>query len=503
MRCDRLRVAHRDLLAKSISDRNMTLYVRNNSRPIEELSRRSLLRMGIGGLGLGLAGLLHSRAKARSIEPTGLPPLKACIVVFYYGGPSHIDTYDLKPDAPAEVRGEFKPVSTSVPGLFVCEHLPKMARLMHKVALVRSMHHQNRLHDSASTEALTGRQPPTGDREEFGPIKQVFPCYGASLSHLRRHLRLDVPHASLPFVFHNVVDVPCQGGGFLGAAYDPLQVTVDPERRVYSAGAIAIPAGESEKRLSDRRELLASLQTPLRTAAIASPLRHWQLASEKAYQLLGSESLRAALDLSSESSQMRDRYGYDIAPVAVGSGGGGGNGAEMGFARHMRGQNLLLARRLVESGVPFVNVFDFRQQGQNWDAHHQNFSQHKDFLLPAADQSLAALLEDLEERGLLDTTLVVAMGEFGRTPTINKSGGRDHWPDCYTVLMAGGGVTGGAIFGASDRTGAFPARDPVTPADLAATIYWRFGIDPSTEVHDLTGRPWRIADGQPLRSLFA
>ncbi|HEY1598107.1 MAG TPA: DUF1501 domain-containing protein [Pirellulales bacterium] len=481
----------------------MTSYVRRNSWPIEELSRRSLLRMGVGGFGLGLAGLLESRAQARSIEPAGLPPLKACIVVFYYGGPSHLDTYDLKPDAPAEVRGEFKPVSTSVPGLFVSEHLPKMARLMHKVALVRSMHHQNRLHDSASTEALTGRQAPTGDREEFAPIKQVFPCYGASLSYLRRHLRLDVPHAALPYVFHNVVDVPCQGGGFLGAAYDPLQVTVDPERRVYSAGALAIPAGESEQRLSDRRELLASLQTPLRTAAITSPLRHWQLASEKAYQLLGSESLRAALDLSSESTQMRDRYGYDIAAVAVGSGGGGGNGAEMGFARHMRGQNLLLARRLVEAGVPFVNVFDFRQQGQNWDAHHQNFAQHKDFLLPAADRSLAALLEDLEERGLLDTTLVVAMGEFGRTPTINKNGGRDHWPDCYTVLMAGGGVTGGAVFGASDKTGAFPARDPVTPADLAATIYWRFGIDPATEVHDLTGRPWRIADGQPLRSLFA
>ena len=228
----------------------------------------------------------------------------------------------------------------------------------------------------------------------------------------------------------------------------------------------------------------------------------WQLSSDKAFQLLGTESLREALDLSRESTQTRDRYGYDSAPVAVGSGGGGGNGAEMGFARQMRGQNLLLARRLVEAGVPFVNVFDFRQQGQNWDAHHQNFEQHKSHLLPVADQSLSALIEDLDARGLLDTTLVVAMGEFGRTPKINKNGGRDHWPDCYTVLLAGGGVHGGAVFGASDRTGAFPARDPVTPADLAATIFWRFGIDPSSEIHDLTGRPWRVADGQPLRSLF-
>lgn len=159
--------------------------------------------------------------------------------------------------------------------------------------------------------------------------------------------------------------------------------------------------------------------------------------------------------------------------------------------RVLCGQNLLLARRLVEAGVPFVNVFDFRQQGQNWDAHHKNFDQHKSHLLPMADQSLSALIEDLDVRGLLDTTLVLAMGEFGRTPRINKDGGRDHWPDCYTVLLAGGGVRGGTVFGASDRTGAFPAKDPVTPADLAATIFWRFGIDPSSEIHDLSGRPVR------------
>jgi hypothetical protein len=470
---------------------------------IETLSRRSFLRLGAGGLGLSLTGLLQARATARPIEPSGLPPLQACVLVFYYGGPSHLDTYDLKPDAPAEVRGEFKAISTSVPGLFVCEHLPKMARCMHKVALVRSMHHQNRLHDSASTEALTGRQPPTGDREEFAPIKQVFPCYGASLNYLRRELQLDVPHAALPFVFHNVIDVPCQGGGFLGSTYDPLRINVDPESRTYSAGALALPVGQSTKSLRERRRLLVSLQDKSLAAAQSSMVGRWQLSSDKAFQLLGTQSFREALDLSRESPQTRERYGYDSAAVAVGSGGGGGNGAEMGFARQMRGQNLLLARRLVEVGIPFVNVFDFRQQGQNWDAHHQNFEQHKSHLLPVADQSLSALIEDLDARGLLDTTLVVAMGEFGRTPKINKNGGRDHWPDCYTVLLAGGGVQGGAVSGASDRIGAYPARDPVTPADLAATIFWRFGIDPSSEIHDLTGRPWRLADGQPLRSLFA
>lgn len=464
--------------------------------------RRQFLQLGGGCLGLNLASLWHARSAAAAERSAVSSPIKACIVVFYYGGPSHLDTYDLKPEAPADVRGEFGPIGTTVPGLFVCEHLPRMASCMHKVALVRSMHHTNRLHDSASTEALTGRQSPVGDREEFAPIKQFFPCHGATVNHLRRDWQAAVPHAALPFVFHNVVDVPCQGGGFLGATYDPLQISIDPESRLYRAGELALPAGLSANSLHDRRRLLTALQSMSLSDAQSSTAKRWQLFSDKAFQLLGSEALRRALDLSHEPVRVRDRYGYGPAPVSVGEGGGGGNGAEMGFARQMRGQNLLLARRLVEAGVPFVNVFDFRQQGQNWDAHFKNFNQHKTHLLPLADQSLSALIEDLDARGLLDSTLVVAMGEFGRTPKINKEGGRDHWPDCYTVLLAGGGVRGGAQFGASDRLGAYPASDPVTPADLAATIYWRFGLDPATEIHDFTGRPWRIADGQPLRALF-
>ncbi len=466
------------------------------------LSRRHLLQYGAGGLGLSLSGLHQAWANGQPTETSGLPPIKACIIVFYYGGPSHLDTYDPKPGAPAEIRGEFQPISTTVPGLFVSEYLPKMARVMHKVGLIRSMHHTNRLHDSASTEALTGRQSPVGDREEFAPIKQFFPCYGATVNHLRRDYQLDVPHAALPFVFHNVVDTPCQGGGFLGSTYDPLQVNVDPESRVYRAGALTLPAGHSATVVSDRRRLLESLQVKSLFAA-QTVMGRWQQFSDKAFQLLGSEALRRALDLELESPQMRERYGFGPPPRSVGEGGGGGNGSEMGFGRQMRGQNLLVARRLVEAGVPFVNVYDFRQQGQNWDAHFKNFNQHKTHLLPPADQSLSTLIDDLDERGLLDSTLVVAMGEFGRTPKINTEGGRDHWPDCYTVLLAGGGVRGGSVVGSSDRLGAYPATDPVTPADLAATIFWRFGIDPASEIHDLTGRPWRIADGQPVRSLFA
>jgi hypothetical protein len=223
---------------------------------------------------------------------------------------------------------------------------------------------------------------------------------------------------------------------------------------------------------------------------------------DRAFRLLDSEAIRRAVDLTREPAAMRERYGFGPAPAAVGEGGGGGNGAELGQGRQMRGQNLLLARRLVEAGVPFVNVHDFRQQGQNWDAHFRCFNQHRTHLLPFADQALSALIEDLDARGLLDSTLVVAMGEFGRTPRINGEGGRDHWPDCYTVLLAGGGVRGGAVYGASDRSGAYPAADPVTPGDLAATIFWRFGIDPSAEIRDQAARPYRVAEGQPLTRLF-
>ena len=477
----------------------------------DRMPRRDLLRLAGGSIGLNLAGLWRAQllqaeslaAKSSIVQIGRRPnPIKSCIVVFYYGGPSHLDTYDIKPDAPSDIRGEFQAIATSAPGIFVSEHLPKMSRVMHKVALIRSMHHGNRLHDSASTESLTGRPSPNGDREEFAPIEQFFPCFGACLNYLWQDRQIDVPHAALPFVFHNVVDTPCQGGGFLSSKFDPLQVSLDMETKSYRAGALALPEGRTVSMMHGRRRLLDSLETVKRSASKTAIGDQWRMFCDKAFQLLESEQLRKALDLSHEPQSIRDRYGYGPPPVSVGEGGGGGNGSEMGYGRQMRGQNLLLARRLVEAGVPFINVYDFRQQGQNWDAHFKNFNQHKTHLLPLADQSLSALIEDLDERGLLDTTLVVAMGEFGRTPKINKDGGRDHWPDCYTILMAGGGIQGGTVYGSSDQMGAFPATDPATPADLAATIFWRFGIDPATEIHDLTGRPYRLSDGRPIGDIF-
>ena len=457
------------------------------------LVRRRFLQLAGGALGLHLGGLWQARAVQTGRQRHAA--IRSCILVFYYGGPSHIDTYDPKPDAPAEIRGEFRAVATSVPGTRVCEHLPHMARLMHKVALIRGMHHEARLHDAASIHALTGRPLDGPDRELFAPQPQAFPSLGSTVARLRPGPAAEVPFAALPFPFRNVHDVPCQGGGFLGAAFDPLRIEADPQNRNYRADALAPVAGVSAARLRRRRDLLDGLQGGRADLALHGLY-------DRAFRLLDVPALRVAMDLSRESAAVRERYGFGPAPAAVGEEGGGGNGAELGFARQMRGQNLLLARRLVEAGVPFVNVHDFRQQGQNWDAHFRCFNQHRTHLLPLADQGLSALIEDLDQRGLLDSTLVVAMGEFGRTPRINRDGGRDHWPDCYTVLLAGGGVRGGAIYGASDRHGAYPATDPVTPGDLAATIFWRFGIDPAAEIHDQATRPYRVAEGQPLTRLF-
>jgi hypothetical protein len=445
------------------------------------LSRRQLLRAGgLGAVGLNLAGLLQAGwAAARGSPPTSAaPPVRHCILVFYYGGPSQLDTWDPKPDAPAEVRGPFRPIATASPGVRVCEHLPRCARVMDKLAVVRSLHHPMRNHNSAAVEALCGRTPLRGDLELLADDANGFPCYGAVVSHQRPGPR-DVPgHVALPHVMYNVVKLPGQTAGFLGAACEPFQVTCDPDFRV---GELGLPADLPPDRLERRRSLLESIDRPAGRAGRSAAEEAVSVHRERALELLRSPRVREAFDLAREPARLRDRYG-----------------------RHRLGQSMLLARRLVEAGVRFVNVNDKVHNGQseNWDSHQNNFARLKDDLLPPADQAFAALVEDLDERGLLESTLVVALAEFGRTPRVNRDGGRDHWPDCYSVVLAGGGVRGGAAYGASDRIGAYPATDPVSPGDLAATLFWRFGLDPAAEVRDLTGRPYRLADGQPLYRLF-
>jgi hypothetical protein len=443
------------------------------------LTRRQALRIG----GLGIAGL--SLANALQADATRNPAaskIKSCILLFYYGGPCQLDTWDMKPDAPVEVRGQFRSVATKAPGIRICEHLPKTARVMDKLAIVRSMHHPMRNHNSAAVETFCGRTPLKGDLELLADDPNSFPNYGSILSALTKQ-RGEVPiHVALPHVLYNVVVLPGQTAGFLGAAHNHFQVTRDPSQANFGIDELALPAEVPLARLDDRKSLLSLVDSQLRQADRTVRTRGMTTLQTRAFNLLRSEKVRQAFDLAGESVALRDHYG-----------------------RHKLGQSLLLARRLVESGVRFVNVNDKIRNGQleNWDSHDNNFGRLKDDLLPPADQGFSALIEDLDARGLLDSTLVIAMGEFGRTPQINKSAGRDHWPDVYSIVLAGGGIRGGSVYGSSDKIGAYPAADPVTPGDLAATLFWRLGIDPTIEIRDLTGRPYHVAEGEPIRKLFA
>lgn len=451
------------------------------------MDRRCLLRIGgLGCLGLKLTGLLQAqeRVSNRSVQAAvtvGRRSIESCILIFYYGGPSHLDTWDTKPLAPREIRGEFQPIATRVPGFHVGEHLPRCARITDKLAVIRSLHHPMRNHNSAAVEALCGRTPLRGDLELLNDDPNSVPCYGAALSHLAPSRTAVPTHVALPHVMYNVVTLPGQNAGFLGAAHNPFQVTRDPNHPDFRVDTLEMPADLTLARLDERHTLLGRMETQSRRADRRARSGAMSVYQQRAFDLLRSAQVRRAFAIENETATVRERYG-----------------------RHTLGQSLLLARRLVESGVRFVNVNDKIRNGQlaNWDSHENNFGRLKDDLLPPADQAFSALIEDLHTRGLLDTTLVIALAEFGRTPRVNTNAGRDHWPDCFSAVLAGGGVRGGAIHGASDRHGAYPAADPVSPGDLAATLFWRFGLDPTTELRDLTSRPYRLAEGEQIRRLF-
>jgi hypothetical protein len=376
---------------------------------------------------------------------------------------------------------------------------------MDRLAVIRSMHHPMTNHNAAAFTALCGRNPLKGDLELLSNDRNDPPCYGAILSATLAE-RKGLPNfVALPHVMYNVVQLPGQVAGFLGSAHNPFQVSADPSSPEFQLGELELPGDLSLDRLNDRASLLRMLDQRLRYGQAAAlkdaragssqrpePPAHWEarfapgldsrdIYTEKAFRLLHSPAVRRAFNLDSEDPKARDRYG-----------------------RNKLGQSVLLARRLAESGVRFVTVFDGQHNGQtaNWDAHENVFGRLKNDLVPPADQAFAALIDDLSCRGMLEETLVIAMGEFGRTPKMNGSAGRDHWPHCYTVVLAGGGVRGGISFGTSDKFGAYPDTDAVTPADLAATLFWRFGLDPARELTDLTNRPYKLADGQPIKALF-
>jgi hypothetical protein len=469
-----------------------------------KVSRRHCLQIGgFGSLGLTLPALLRAEAeggasRGRADGHAVTSPIRSCILIFYYGGPSHIDMYDMKPNAPAEVRGPFSSIASSVPGLRICEHMPFTARVMDRVAIIRSMHHPMTNHNAAAFTALCGREPLKGDLELLSSDRNDPPCFGAALSASLPE-RPGLPSfVALPHVMYNGPQLPGQDPGFLGSAHGSFQVNADPNSPDFRLEDLDLPDDVPLDRVDHRAALLSILDDRRRNvdamaqaaarpagkslAGAARALDSRDVYIEKALRILHSPAVGRAFHLGSEDPKLRDRYG-----------------------RNKLGQSVLLARRLVGAGVRFVTVHDgqYNSDPTNWDSHENLLDRHKNHLLPPADQAFAALIDDLSSRGQLEETLIIGMGEFGRTPKYNNIAGRDHWPFCYSVVLAGGGVRRGITYGTSDRLGAYPDSDAVTPGDLAATLYWRFGLDPAHEIRDLTGRPFRLADGQPVRALFA
>ncbi len=435
------------------------------------LSRRTFF--GASGLA-SIAGLVCSNRLGALASSSGAPPIRSCILVFHYGGPSQMETWDPKPDAPLEVRGVCSPIETNVPGIRISEYLPQMASVMNHVTLIRSLHHPMRNHNSAAAEMLTGKTPLRGDLELLGDDALGPPCLGSALSATLGLPADGLAHVALPYVMYNVVQLPGQTAGFLGPKYERFQIEGDPNRPDFQVGALQLPGDVSRQRFTERTGLSRKLDRhPSEQSAVTTMDEHY----EKAFATLGSPRLRMAMEIGRETDALRERYG-----------------------RNLLGQSLLLARRLVEADVRMITVFDGQANCQtcNWDSHADNFGRHKGTLVPPMDRGLSALIADLADRGMLESTLVISVGEFGRTPRINANAGRDHWPDVFSAMMAGGGAPGGTVIGASDKIAAYPARDPVSSGDLAATLFSRFGVDPERELVDPTGRPHRLADGRAL-----
>ncbi len=466
------------------------------------LTRRELLRIGsLGWAGLTLPGILRAEAAAAG---TARPRAKSCILFFLEGGPSHLDLWDMKPEAPAEVRGEFQPIDTSVPGVQVCEHLPMLARQMHHVAQVRSVHHKIVDHNAGAYYALTGRSPVKGSGLIVKDEPDNFPPLGAVLAKLRPTEKALPPFVQLPDIMSNLgYDLPGQRSGFLGPAFNPF-VAGDPSAPGYTVPGLSRPDDVALERFLRRRSLRGELSAAGKPLDALPQVRAMATHYQKAYGLLSSPAAQAAFDLSDEPARVRERYGLpDRVDRSV-------EARKFGGLPHL-GQCMLMARRLIEAGVRLVTVCTGRRIDQSWDTHRDHFPLLKKSLLPYTDRAFSALLEDMHQRGMLEETLVVAMGEFGRTPKLGQitssagaaASGRDHWPHCYTVLFAGGGVKPGFVHGASDRMAAYPQQDPVTPEDIAATIYTALGIDPETRIIDHLDRPHSVAIGTPIQALFA
>lgn len=439
-----------------------------------------MLRVG----GSGLLGLSLTRLLTAQEQKAFAARADACIILHLNGGPSHLDMWDMKPEAPEAIRGEFKPIASSLPGVSLCEHLPKLATHMHRAALVRSMHHSvNNSHAQAVYVSMTGHD--RGDNQRFGDSQNEHPSPGAMLARLRSTGENAVPHVALPYKTKEGAGGPPQPGfwaGWLGRTYDPLWILKDPSAADFSVPEFVLEKDITIERLTRRGELLSDLNRSLQTAEVAShaapdgakartPLEAMSRFQQRALDVLTSDKVRRAMRIEEEPAAVREAYG-----------------------RNIYGQSTLLARRLIEAGTRVVTLSWAPDANATWDTHGSNFKKLKGSLLPQLDAACGSLLTDLVDRGLFERTLVVVTGDFGRTPKVNANdGGRDHWNYCYTIMLAGGGIKPGLVYGASDRMGAFPADRPTSPGDVVATMYHLLGLNPNGEVRDLFDRPHRIA----------
>ncbi len=444
-----------------------------------EMGRRRFLHAGAAVLTLPAflpaSGASSVKARARSV-----------IFLHQWGGPSQHDTFDMKPHAPENIRGEFRPIATNVTGLRIGELLPRMARVMDRFTLIRTLRHTMKNHNSAGYYSLSGYAPPSDD-QRLRDSRDLFPAYGSVVDRLAPARRGVPTFVAFPHVISDGSVTPGQHASFLGKAHDPLLITQDPNAPDFRLPELSLPASMTPERLASRREMLKIIDRESELLEHSARARGIDAHVERALAMLTSPEVKRAFDLSREPDRVRDRYG-----------------------RTTYGQSCLLARRLVEAGAKFINVYFHNSIGGctgGWDTHGFNdkpmYPILKKHLLPMTDQTLPALILDLEARGLMETTLVVWVGEFGRTPRINKIAGRDHWPQCYPALMAGGGVKAGHVFGASDRIGAYPANDPVRPEDLSATMFHLLGIDPAAEVRDALDRPLPASPGKVIDGVLA
>ncbi len=447
------------------------------SRQAAMPSRRAVLRAGaLATLGLTLPHLLRIQETRASEDRS---TADACILLFLWGAPSQFETYDPKPDAPDGIRGEFGVRRTRLPGILFGEHIPLLAERNDRFSILRTCAQSSTHHQSAAYEALTG-YPPSRDAVALTATPSDHPNLGSVVARFApggSHLPAFVQLPQLASDVGNLT--PGQFAGFLGRQYDPLTVLKDPSAPGFNVAELSLPANVSADRLTDRVSLLRHVDKQARGMEQAAEAQALSVYQQRAVRLLTSPTVKQAFDLDREPAALRERYGGNTL-----------------------GQSLLLARRLVEAGVKLVTVcsgFNGKTPQDAWDTHSDNFGRLRTQLLPPFDRGLSALLDDLHERGLARRTLLLALGEFGRTPLINKAAGRDHWHHCYSVLLTGGGVRPGLVLGGSDRNGAYPVQGRVcTPADLCATVYHCLGIDPRAEMTDQTGRPLLLTRGEPI-----